>query len=282
MSWEFCYQLNLRSETTSESFQCDDDDARIGHPAGRAGVETQLQLAPKLPSGGIWACKDPVRTWWLHELNLFGNTRMENSPDSPMLCPWAEALLCGVRSRVWLATITPALFSNIGFNFEIFPGAGGPWKTASCFQMSLRNLPESPGDRGYLRVQALPKMLFCAGEDFWSCPRSCARCSSTLFDGNGLFGVVFLSAPGCNMKWRQFASWAPSWLPVGHQGCVVPWLLSAGITGAAVMVYSCCIAVPELKKGGSLLVSPSLANCSDRRLTLVRGPCETELLSLLW
>lgn len=61
----------------------------------------------------------------------------------------------------------------------------------------------------------------------------------------------------------------------------MPWLLSAGITGAAVMVYSCCIAVPELKKGGSLL-SPSLANCSDRRLTLVCGLCETELLSLLW
>lgn len=145
--------------------------------------------------------------------------------------------------------------------------------------MSLRNLPESPGDRGYSRVQALLKMLFSEGEDFWSCPRSCARCSSTLF--NGLFGVVFLSAPDCNMKWRRFASWAPSWLPVGHWGCVVPWLLSAGITGAAVMVYSCYIAVPELKKGGSLL-SPSLANCSDRRLTLVCGLCETELLSLLW
>lgn len=134
MSWEFrSHQLNLHSETTSESFQCDDVDAWMGHPAGRAGVETQLGLAPKLPSGGIRACKDPVRTWWLHELNLFGNTHMENSPDSPMLCPWAEALLCGVRSRVWLATITPALFSNIGFNFEMFPGAGGPWKTASCF-----------------------------------------------------------------------------------------------------------------------------------------------------
>lgn len=99
----------------------------MGHPAGRAGVETQLQLAPKLPSGSIWACKDPVRMWWLHELNLFGNTRMENSPDSPMFCPWAEALpLRGVRSRVWLATITPALFSNFSLNLEMFPGAGYP------------------------------------------------------------------------------------------------------------------------------------------------------------
>lgn len=69
-----------------------------------------------------------------------------------------SAGLCRARSRFWLPTITPALFSDIGLNVEMFTGAKGPWKTNSCFQMSLQGLPGSSGSEGSSRIQALLKM----------------------------------------------------------------------------------------------------------------------------
>lgn len=66
--------------------------------------------------------------------------------------------LCRARSRVWLPTITPALFSDAGLNVEMFTCAKGPWKTNSCFQMSLQSLPGSSGDEGSSSIHALLKM----------------------------------------------------------------------------------------------------------------------------
>lgn len=98
-------------------------------------------------------------------------------PDPvPSRSPWHEkslvsAGLCGARSRFWLPTVTPALFSESGLNAETFTGAKGPWKTSSCFQTLLQSLPRSSGDEGSSRIQALLNISGKVGTEssnFWS------------------------------------------------------------------------------------------------------------------
>lgn len=72
--------------------------------------------------------------------------------------PLTSAGLCRARCQFCPPAISPALFSDVALNVEMFTGARGPWKTNSCFQMSLQSLPGSSGDEGSSRIRALLKM----------------------------------------------------------------------------------------------------------------------------
>lgn len=201
-------------------------------------METQLHLPLDLPSGNTWACRDPLRTWWLHGLNLFRKP-LYGKPTQwpPVLTPCRGSLPAQYRIQSLATYNYSSPFIDLRLNVEMFLDAGDPQRSICLLYSHITARPTCMS-RGWRLLKstrywrcssALVRTEWLVPDLVGTCACYCAVYFSTLMVILS-FWFCFPFFTRCNMKWRWFRLWAVSWLPISHQGCAAPWLLSASIT----------------------------------------------------